>query len=361
MQPRITHFKPFPGIDNKKPHQETVNFKNGQIIKGTVLKKFPAGEILVNAGGRQIRAHTNLKLSEGSEHHFQVNTTGSKIELKLLDTPTARLGLHIRSLSDNSVPRNKLTGILADLSNPDNFMALSGKMTRAFKSLHQYLNSIIYGRQGDNNNLWVTRSILGSGLFWENKILQCLSGKKNGSWKSLMSSDLKGLLLSLEKGIQGEIRDSENIQSLALKIKQALNIIEQDQFLNLSSIREGIGWLINMPCTGKEGFQRAEIFIKKNKKGESLSFYIFLELTQLGRLELKLSIIKSLIGINMFAEDSEKAAFINDNISILEKGLQDLGMSTGSIHCGAKQIKDPVDSDLFLEDAENEPSMHLVI
>ena len=235
MLRKITNIKPFMGTDIIKPHQEISNLKKGQIIKGVVLKKFPGGEILVSSGGSKFRAFTGLKLAEGSEYHFQVNKAGSKIELKLLDILSAKLGLHIRSLSSNSVPRSEFTGILAYLSDPHNFSSLSGKMTRAFKDLRQYLNSLILGNSVDKNNLWASRSILGSGLFWENRILQYILNKQRGSWKRIMSSDLKGLLLSLDRDIQAGIKDHDDVKSLSLRIKQALNIIEQDQFLNLSS------------------------------------------------------------------------------------------------------------------------------
>jgi hypothetical protein len=259
------------------------------------------------------------------------------------------------------MPRNRLTDILADLSNPLNFTPLSGKMTRAFIRIHHYLNSFNYNKPGDKNSLWITRGILNSGLFWENKVLQYLLHKKNGPWKNLISSDLKGLLLFLENGIQGETRNSDDIKLLELKIKQALNIIEQDQFINLSSIKEGLGWLLNIPCIGKDGFRRSEIFIKKNKKGECVSFIIFLELTRLGIIEINVSLIESLIGINLFAEDSGKVAFINDNIHMLEESLKDLGISIDAIHCDIKKIQDDIDSDLIQIDTYHEPSMHLVI
>lgn len=359
MLRRITHFQPFAGANHKNPQQEIVNFKDGQIIKGIVLKKLPGREILVSAGGKQFRAFTGLKLEEGSKHHFQVNRLGSKIELKLLDILNAKLGLNIRSLSSNSASRNNFTGILAHLSNPHNFTALSEKMTKAVNNLRRYLNSFIYSNPDGKNKIWVARGILGSGLFWENKILQYLLSKKTGSWKKLISSDLKGLLLSMDKGIKGEIQDRDDVNPLAQKIKQALNIIEQDQLLNLSSVNDGLGWLLNIPCPGAGVFNRAEIFI--NKKDKGISFTIYLELTQLGRLEMKVSIIESLIGINIFAEDSEKAAFINDNIYMLEKTLQNSGMSTGMIRCEVKEIKGVIDSDLLHKGMDDEPSMHLVI
>jgi hypothetical protein len=165
----------------------------------------------------------------------------------------------------------------------------------------------------------------------------------------------------LDRGIQAGINEHDDVKSLSLRINQALNIIEQDQFLNLSSIKEGLGWLLNIPCTGENGFNRAEIFLRKNKEDKGLSFSIYLELTRLGRLEMKVSIIESLIGINIFTEDSEKAEFINENIHMLEKSLQALGMSTGTIRCEVKKIQEGVDSDLFHEGMDNEPSMHLVI
>ena len=76
MLRRISH-TPLPQhtIPNN-PFQADLKFKPGEILKGTVIRKFPGGELLVSAEGKQFRAYTALNLIEGDRQYFQVKTLG---------------------------------------------------------------------------------------------------------------------------------------------------------------------------------------------------------------------------------------------------------------------------------------------
>ena len=80
---------------------------------------------------------------------------------------------------------------------------------------------MVYSDPIKNDGLWLSELIRGSGLFWENKVLQYLLRGKNRSLRQLSLSDLKGLLLSLDRDLESEGPGKDSIQSLAARIKQA--------------------------------------------------------------------------------------------------------------------------------------------
>ena len=357
---RITHIQSLQNAIQRTPLQAELTFKPGEIFRGTVIQRRPEGGVLVAAKGREFLAYTKLSLTEGHKHHFQVKSIGSKIELKVLDEGILKLNSPVHLWASSRMARDKLAGILLEISAANNLKGLAPASTQAFKDLHQLLPAIIYGKPGDNDVLWLSRNLLGSGLFWENKVARLLFGNKKGSWNRLSAADMKGILLSLDKNLRVEGYDQNHVQSLSLKIKQALHLIEQDQFLNLSSVREGLGWFWFIPGFAGDGFRRAELFVKKKETAKEIYFSIFLEFTHLGEMEVSVSIVESVIGVNIVVEDMEKEEFISRHLPLLETSLQNAGMDTGLIVCNTKEKQDH-DFATFYDENSFSPSIHLVI
>ena len=359
MLRRISHIHPSLRAIQRNNSQENLNFRHGEIIKGTVIQKYSGKEILVTAKGKQFHAYTTLDLLEGNKYRFEVKNEGYKIVLKVLDSLTHKLGSPLHLWSSNRITRNRIIGILRELSNAHNLAGLAKGTNQTLKNLDKLFPAIVFSDHGSNNSQWITSYLLGSGLFWENKILQYLSGEKNKSWKRLMVSDLKGLLLSLDKSLRVVSQDNDQLRSLAVKIREALFLIERDQFLNLSAMKEGLGWFWYIPGLAEDGFKNTELFVKKGKKEEGIYFSILLEFTFLGHVEIDASIIESIIGIKISVEDAEKASFVTKNLPILEKSIQDTGIATGKIVCDIKERQD-LDINPFSERGE-QSSVHIVI
>lgn len=335
-------------------------FKPGEILKGTVIRKFPRGEILVAAKGREFQAYTTLNLKEGQRHHFQVNTTGSRIELKVLDDLIHKLDSPIQIWSSNRHARDRFAGLIRELIKAHNLTGLTKGSVQTLKNLSQLFPTIVFSDHGKDNGLWLQRFIIGSGLFWENKIVRYLLGDKNRSWKRLMAVDLKGVLLSLDGDLRTLEQDSDHIKSLAENIRQALSVIEQDQFLNLSSVREGLGWFWFIPGLKEDGFRKAELFVKEGKKEGETCFSIFLELSRLGQVVVDVAVMKGVISLKIFMEDRELANFVTENLSLLEKGIQEAGMMIGTIVCDVKEGLE-LDFNPFLDEEFQSQLVHLVI
>jgi len=357
---KITHSQFLKNPIQKIPFPAELKLQPGEIFKGTVIQKYPGGGVLVAFKGKEFPAFTELNLTEGQKHHFQVKSTGQRIELKVLDGGVIKLRSPLHIWASSRTARDQLAGILKELAGARNLKGLSPEATAAFKSLSQLLPALVYSEPGGDDARWFSRFLLGSGLFWENKVARHLLGEKNKSWKKVLATDLKGILLSLNKSMKAEGHDQPHLESLVLKIKQAIDLIEQNQFLNLSSIREGAGFFFFVPGLADEGFKKAEVFVKNDEKENGLHLTLFLEFTRLGQMEVAVSVVESVISVKILVQDDETAKFITENLPLLEAGLQDEGMTIGTIFCDIKE-KQGFEMTPFSDGKIPTPSIHLVI
>jgi len=311
-----------------------INLKDGEIIRATVAGRLPDGGTLLSVNGRQLNVSTGLNLPEGSSRFFQVNLIGSKIELKLLEGPVRKTDQAVTIMPSN-VAKETLTGILSELKTALDQAGLSRVTAQESQNLRQLMPSILYGNPKDHNGMWVKENIIAGGLFWENKVVDFLSDEKNNPIKKLIKGDLKGILLSLQKALLAE--DNDGNDALTMKVKQALNLIEGNQHLNLSTLEEGLGWLFFIPGLEKDGFSKAEIFVKKGDGKSGIFFSVLLEFTQLGRFEANVSMTGSKTSIKILMDDEEKAKIVNDDLHMLEKGLSVLGITDVVVSCAVRK------------------------
>lgn len=318
----------------KSRSQKALNFKVGETFKGTVIQRLSNREVLVGARGRQFRAHTALNLQEGQQHHFQVKSLGSKVELKVVDGEASSQRSLAGDWASGRETRTRLVKILAELSSARIPKALPSEAKEALGSLTRLLPGVVYNGPEKDAAQWLMRTILGSGLFWESKVAGYLLGDKKEPWNRMMAGDLKGLLLSLEKAFAGREGRNGQIKALAQKIREALHIIEQDQFLSLSALREETGWVMLLPGLRDDGFIDAEIFVEKHDEEEDIRFHLVLEFTLLGQIEATVAIAHGAVDVRMFLEDEEKAAYVSEQLEQLEKALEKAGLRPGRIVCG---------------------------
>ena len=340
--------------------QAELKFKPGEILNGMVVKKFGQGDFLVSARGSQFRGHTALNLMEGGKYIFQVNSSISGIELKVLDGMVQKAGLPmvVKSWAASRGVRNKLVDILTRLGDAQNTDGLSKETGQFLKNLTRLFPSIIYSDPGKGNEIWLARALLRSGQFWENRVFRYLLGGRSGQVNTLLTSDLKGMLLSLKKGLLMENQESRQVKSLLSQVSQGLGLIEQDQLLNLSSLEEDLGWFWFIPGNVDDGFEKAELFVRKQQE-EGFYFSILLEFTHLGQMEADISMVKTIINVKIRLQDAERADFVTKNLYLLEKGLQDAGFKTGSLACEVKEVD--LDGEPFSMSDISFQSVHIVI
>ena len=327
--------------------------KHGEFIKGTVIRQYAGRVVLIAAKGRQFRAYTHLDLMEGEKYQFQVRSVGTKTMLVVLNGNIHKPGAHNPAGLSRHFTGKELVDIYRMLSDTFNMKRLPKEGRQIIATLRKFLPSIIFNNKGDNSDLFVSRSILGSGILWENKILKYLKGDTNKPWKTLLSSDLKGLLLSLKKTLLNASGNPKNIKGMMDCVDRAISFIEYEQTQNLLNMREDSSWLFFIPGFLEDGFNKGEFLIKRSNSEKGLCFLIQLDFSELGRIEFDLSIIKSVIGIKIFVEDLEKVAFVNDHLQMLAEALQGLGLTIGPIDCATKISEEPGE--------EQSGSIHLII
>lgn len=338
----------FRGISQSQGHQfdksrfqEPRNFRLGETFKGMVMRRLSGGGVLVAAQGRQFRAHTALNLQEGSQHHFQVKSLGSKVELKVMDGEIKRTHYFAGGLTNVRAARKKLVEILAELTSERNLNVLPFEAKGARGALTRLLPAIVYSGPEKDAGQSIMRCIFGSGIFWESKVARCLLGDKKETWHRLMAEDLKGLLLSLKKTLAGQEGGDAGLSPLAQKIEEALLIIEQEQFLNLSAIRDEAGWFMFLPGLHDDGFLDAEVFVEKNSDRGAIRFFMVMGFTHLGRMEVTVTIDHHIVDVKMLMEDEKKVSLVTEQLAHLEEALEKGGLRAGRMVCDVCLMEAP--------------------
>jgi hypothetical protein len=324
-------------IIQKNLPDANINLKNGEIIRGTVVGKNPEGGMLVSLDGKQLSAVTSLSLPIGSKQLFQVSVIDSKIELKLLGSAAPKSDLSSATVS-SSVPKDTMTNVLSELKTVLDQAGLGKAIDKLANNLRQIMPMIVYANPKDHNGAWIKENILASGLLWENKLIEALSDEKNISIKKLLKGDLKGILLSLQKGLLAE---GEGDESLTVKLKQALGLIEGNQQINLSALEQELGWLFFIPGREEDGFNGAEVFIKKKNDKSETYFSVLLDFTALGRFEANVAMMGHRTSIRILMDDEKKTKIVNDNLPLLEKGLRALGIKELNVSCDVRKGYEP--------------------
>ncbi len=322
------------------PQDARVNLKNGDLIRATVVRKLPEGGMVLSANGRQLNVPTGPDLPEGSRHLFQVGIAGSKIELRLIEPPVGKTPQTLTAASPNA-PKETLSGILTELKGALEQDGLSRTSAQGLQNLRQLMPLILYAGSKDSSGIGVKENIMAGGLFWESKVADFLSDEKNSPLKKLLKGDLKGILLSLQKGLFSEGADGDD--ALMMKIKQALNLIEGNQQLNLSAMEQGLGWLFFIPGFEEDGFLGAEIFSKKRDEKGGLFFSVLLEFTQLGRFQANVAMIESGTSVRILMDDEGRAEIVQDNLHLLEKGLNALGVKNLTVSCDVRKGEETIE------------------
>jgi hypothetical protein len=337
---RIGHIQPSGGILERPFLTKNPTFRSGDIFRGRVIQRSPQGRFLVTARERAFLAQSGLSLKEGQEYLFQVRSVDPRVELKILEFGGIKRGSPAGLWASGRVARAQLAGILGELSVAYKFRDLPPEAKRAYEGLASLLPTVIYRGPGVDDGPWLSRLLLQSGLFWENRITRYFTGHGRGPWKPFLARDLKGMLLMMDASLRSIDVVQDHMDSPAMKVKQALHIIEQDQLFNLSSAREDLGWLWFIPGLEDEGFRKAEVFYIREHGEKEIRFSILLEFIWLGELDVQVYMLGKRINVRIQAEDAEKADYLRAHLPSLASGLQEAGMSPGMITCEIREGQD---------------------
>jgi hypothetical protein len=331
---------------NKKQQADISSFKQGSVIKGKVLQKFSNGDFLVSSGGKELRAHSSVLLKAGKEYNFTVMSSAKdKLELKVLQTPN-KVQVSVPNLvsSANSLGK-KLTDSLTALIGSHSVKKLPAQIKTQLVKLHSLTDISMLKKDLPGIVKWVNKNVQGSGMFWEAKILKLLTGKKGMIPKDAADTDMKGILLKLLKSLEKNSEDQESTKVLTVKVKEALNFIEQEQITNINIMRQDIGWLVYLPFINDDDFLSSELFVEK-EQDETLHFSLLLDMSFTGKMNIDVSLLKDTFGIHIDVEKEATKDFIMENAGELEAAFKKLGLKTGSINC---EVKDEIVTEETIE------------
>ncbi len=313
-----------------------IPLKQGALIKGTVIQKLKNGDFIISSGGKSFRAQSSVPLKDNKKYDFIVLSSKDKIVLKVLEADNRTAGNIIKLISSANIVGRKVTDALSVLVHPQSIKNLPSQAKVLIAKLQDMVNFPVFKKDISEILPWVIKNIKGSGIFWEAKVLQLLTGKKAVMPKQLVDTDLKGLLLKLLKNIEKNSGDQEGMKDVAVKVREVLNHIEQEQIMNINTMREDLGWFMHLPFINDENFLSSEFYVKENKEG-ALHFSLFLDMSFTGKMNIDVSIIKDTLGIQIDVEKEETKNFIMEGISELEYAFRDLGINTSNIRCEVKK------------------------
>jgi hypothetical protein len=272
---------------------------------------------------------------------FQVRTAGERVLLNVVDSKSAEKTSPVRLWASGRPLRAELGKILGSVALNSSNKLLGEPLRQALSVLNGRLPALVFnGPEADGMN-WLARQLQQSGLFLESRLARRLIEGADAPLKNLITSDLKGILLSIKALLGRENASSKLSAELAQQVDQALKIIEMDQLLNLSSPREGLGWFWYIPGNPEDGFQGGEAFVRKpGKDDDELFFSLSLDFTELGHVDFSVSYTPSSLGLRILVGDEKKAQYIGRHLEELQSKLKEAGFELGTVVCRERHEED---------------------
>jgi len=313
-------------LHGKAPLQispKEIHFKAGQIFRGKVIQLKANGSILVATCGKTFEARTSIPLAEGKSYLFLVKTGPPRIELKVMRDEDFNLISAGKRWISGQKDRLLFGGLLRDLAS-----------SQSLKNLKHFLPLLLYQGPAQEDAVWLSRNLLSSGIFWENKVFRHLLLDRPGEpVTTLAENDLKGMLLSLKKEMEGSILHARDIQRQMGHIDRLLSLLENHQALNLDALRDGWSWYWFIPGADQRGLLHGELFGKKAEKGDLHHLHMDLCFSELGEIHVDCVLQEKSVALSLQVTDESIGRFLEKNIALLKKGIIKRGLVVTRIVC----------------------------
>jgi hypothetical protein len=304
------------------------DFKQGDVFRGEIVRKFAHGEVLVRSGGKSFRAVTDQNVKQGEQCDFRVRSAAGKHSPAVLENlPKTGPMLH------PGKGMERITALVSELSSAISLKNLSPKTSAVLRSLSNALPALVYRGPAGDPVSWLSRFVADGGLFWEGKTARCLKQGIRSNWKLRLGSDLKGMLLDLQRTLKSEKQESPQIESTCKKVDEALDLIQKIQLENRDLLRVEGCWFVFVPGGSDEGFQGAELYARRSMEEKEIRFSMLLDFTFLGPVEVTASVLDSAISVRFEVSDEEKAEFVRSNLGLLQEALNEKGLMPARVFC----------------------------
>ncbi len=306
------------------------DFKAGEVFHGEIVRSYGKGDVLIRSGGSAFRAFTKANVSVGEEYEFRVRVEAGKNTPAVLEVAAAKSSMPGMNQGPSRIP-TLVSEVISALSVKD----LTAKTSAILSRLRHALPVNVYNGPSGDQASWLSRFLADGGLFWEGKVARSLLHGVRPDWRRRLGNDLKGLLLELKHSLNGEKKDLPEIDSAGRKLDDALDLIQKTQLENRDLLREEGCWLLQVPGRPEEGFNGAELYVRRDVKEKEIRFSMCLDFTHLGPMELNAAILHSTISIRFEVSDEKKAELVRRSLPVLDAALRDKGFIPGQLVCAA--------------------------
>ncbi len=320
-----------------------MRLERGETFRGTVSQVRESGEVTVLARGSKLTAFATTRLQPGRSYLFMVDRAGRRTVLHVLEGREPPQNQPLRLWAEGRGARMSLGRTLASLADASKRGELPARALSSLEALRNRLPALVYQGGTERPVDWTGRQLLRSGMFLEHRLARLIVQGKEGSFQRVALSDLKGILSALREGLRQAENTHEAARAMTARVDQAFHLIENDQLLNLSSLKENLGWYWFIPGRDEEGFKGADIFVEQpGDEEQGIRLALSVEFTTLGRLDALLLLNpSSVLGVRLTVGDSEAAGMMNAHMWELTRSLEEAGIRTGEIFCRERREDEP--------------------
>ncbi len=310
--------------DEGSNKQNLPGFKNNQIVKAKILQRMPNGKALILVGNQKIMAKTAMLLKPGEDVQLQVISQSSDIVLKLIH-PVQKL------------TTKQISSLVTLFSKNSSIIDITDSRMEKIKDIFYEISL----KSGKTDKNFLPRLIDKSGITFENKIVNILSGSKSDEdikiiMNNLLKQDIKGSILQeLLAGAQNPLKTgSAKMASLFLET------MENFQLLNHQSSDSG-RFLLPFPIFSESTFSFGQLLIEtgdknKNRQKDSdkiVNISFLLDMSELGPVRADFSILKKDISGEFLLQNSDTCEFVKSMIPELKTRLAKIEYRAVQIEC----------------------------
>jgi hypothetical protein len=314
-------------------------FQRGEIVDGFVLGRIDPHHLILRIQGEEFRAETQTPLPMGTKVALQVEEVAPRIVLRPVPQEEAT-GPEILSLIKRSLPLDLPLDQLANRITPLLSLA-EGKMpARIQETVHLLLNLIHrFSLSAQSNPETIRELILGSGLFWENRLKGAVGEGKTGELKDLVRGDIKGILSALKQELDrssfaetGAIGNRQQREDLLKGVDSFLRKIELYQLLNVNSPEENQRFHLLLPLMFGRDFCFGELCLSlppggtgDSSKEESWLTFL-LNWAEGGRIRIDIKIREEQVVGQFQTDDPRWKGLLQEGMGELTAQLRSMGL-----------------------------------
>jgi flagellar hook-length control protein FliK len=327
-------------LDSKADSGNSVwRLKKGQIIEARVDRVVSQGHTRLIIQGKSVSARTHLPLQSGQKILLRVTRVGAQPEFQVAETKGGewfKLPPDALKIMGKPDPYRILSRLLKSVSDT-NRATFDSAGAEAFKRLAHLLKSMQDPSCHPDRDT-VKSFIHKSGLTWENKLLSMLLSEKSLSKEAvqrLIAGDLKALSMSI-------IQNSSDEEGGGVTdIRAYLESLERLQVLNSQVSKESGRYFIPLPTPFDDSIRFGQMLIDlgkesgadTEKKNRVVRVSLLLEMSNLGHLQVDLSILENSITGMLTVGNDTLHTLIKAHIPELSEKLQKSGFHVYEISC----------------------------